>query len=33
MEQGTYDGLLAHGRVYRSLIAAQTEAAHRVSTG
>ena len=28
--KGTHDGLLAHGRVYRSLIAAQTEAAHRV---
>ncbi|MCY4620207.1 MAG: ABC transporter ATP-binding protein, partial [bacterium] len=33
VEQGTHDGLLAHGRVYRSLIAAQNEAAHRVSTG
>ena len=32
VEQGTHYGLLAHGRVYRSLIAAQTEAAHRVST-
>ncbi len=32
VEQGTHDDLLAHGRVYRSLIAAQTEAAHRVST-
>ena len=31
VEQGTHYGLLAHGRVYRSLIAAQTEAAHRVS--
>ena len=31
VEQGTHDDLLAHGRVYRSLIAAQTEAAHRVS--
>jgi ABC-type multidrug transport system fused ATPase/permease subunit len=33
VEQGTHDDLLARGRVYRSLIAAQTEAAHRVSTG
>ena len=32
VEQGTHDDLLAHGRAYRSLIAAQTEAAHRVST-
>ena len=32
VEQGTHDELLAHGRVYRSLIAAQTEAAHRIST-
>ncbi|MCY3887802.1 MAG: thiol reductant ABC exporter subunit CydC [Chloroflexi bacterium] len=32
VEQGVHDDLLAHGRVYRSLIAAQTEAAHRVST-
>ncbi len=31
VEQGTHDDLLAHGRVYRPLIAAQTEAAHRVS--
>ena len=30
VEQGTHDDLLAHDRVYRSLIAAQTEAAHRV---
>ena len=33
VEQGTHDDLLARGRVYRSLIAAQTEAAGRVSTG
>ena len=33
VEQGVHDDLLAHGRVYRSLIAAQTEAAHGVSTG
>ena len=32
VEQGTHDDLLARGRAYRSLIAAQTEAAHRVST-
>ena len=32
VEQGAHDELLADGRVYRSLIAAQTEAAHRVST-
>ena len=32
VEQGTHYVLLAHGRVYRSLIAAQAEAAHRVST-
>ncbi|MDE0137153.1 MAG: thiol reductant ABC exporter subunit CydC [bacterium] len=32
VEQGTHDDLLAHGRVYSPLIAAQTEAAHRVST-
>ena len=32
VEQGTHDDLLAHGRVYRSLIAAQTEVAQRVST-
>ena len=31
VEQGTHDDLLAHGRVYRSLIAAQAEAAHRVA--
>ena len=33
VEQGTHDGLLAQGRAYSSLIAAQTEAAHRVSSG
>ena len=33
VEQGTHDGLLARGRSYRSLIASQTEAAQRVSTG
>ena len=32
VEQGTHDDLLARGRVYGRLIAAQTEAAHRVST-
>ena len=32
VEQGTHNDLLAHGRVYRRLIAAQTEAAHRVPT-
>ncbi len=32
VEQGAHDDLLAHGRVYRSLIAAQTEAAQRVAT-
>ena len=31
-EQGTHDDLLAHGRVYSPLIAAQTEAAHLVGT-
>ena len=33
VEQGTHDGLLARGRAYSSLIAAQTEAALRVSSG
>ena len=33
VEQGTHDDLLARGRAYRSLIAAQTEAAHRVPAG
>ncbi|MDE0234404.1 MAG: ATP-binding cassette domain-containing protein, partial [bacterium] len=33
VEQGTHDDLFAHGHTYPSLIAAQTEAAHRVSTG
>ena len=32
VEQGAHDDLLAHGRVYPSLIAAQTEAAQRVSS-
>ncbi len=32
VEQGTHDGLLAHGHTYPLLIAAQTEAAHRVPT-
>ncbi len=31
-EQGTHEGLLARGRAYRSLIAAQTEAADRISS-
>ena len=33
VEQGAHDDLLAHSRVYRSLIAAQTEAAQRASAG
>ena len=33
VEQGTHDDVVARGSAYRSLIAAQTEAAHRVSTG
>ena len=32
VEQGTHADLLAHGRTYPSLVAAQTEAAHRLST-
>ena len=32
VEQGAHDELLAGGRAYRSLVAAQTEAAHSVST-
>ena len=32
VEQGTHDDLLAHGRAYGPLIAAQTEAAHLVGT-
>ena len=32
-EEGTHDDLVAHGRVYRSLIAAQTEAAQGLSQG
>ena len=32
VEQGAHGDLLARGRVYRALIAAQTEAAHRVQT-
>ena len=31
VEQGGHDDLLAHGRVHRSLIAPQTEAARRAS--